>query len=116
MPSESAAELQSKVMEKVLLFGSSLSDKLIVNKLCLSMSAVILHTLDKCPDAVTQVISTFQTYHGIPVRIFQSDQYVREILVLSFCKMICHFYILHIVLDFKIFCLSTSHYSTSRVG
>ena len=57
------------------------------------MSAVILHTLDKCPDAVTQVISTFQTYHGIPVRIFQSDQYVREILVLSFCKMILSFFL-----------------------
>lgn len=68
VPSESLSELRTQVMEKVLLFGSSHTDRLIANKLCLAMSALVLHTIEEdWPDAVTQIISTFQTYSGIPV-------------------------------------------------
>lgn len=68
VPEQSVTHLRSQLLEKILLFGGEPGGKLIANKLCLAMSAFILHTVTTdWPDAVKELISSFQSMDRLPV-------------------------------------------------
>lgn len=68
VPQESIPHLRSQLLEKILVFGASPSGKLIANKLCLAMSAFIIHTVtDEWTEAVSELTSTFQSMDRLSV-------------------------------------------------
>ena len=82
MPEASIPHLRTQLLEKIFVFGASPSGKLIANKLCLAMSAFILHTVtDEWTEAVSELTSTFQSMERLTVSMTKNIHYSCE----SFC-------------------------------
>uniref|UniRef100_W8B5B8 Importin-13 n=1 Tax=Ceratitis capitata TaxID=7213 RepID=W8B5B8_CERCA len=58
VPRENHEELKQKIFEKIIQFANG--PKLVLNRLCIALSAYILHMLEEWPTAIEDVISTFQ--------------------------------------------------------
>ncbi|XP_037947984.1 importin-13 [Teleopsis dalmanni] len=58
VPPESREELKQKILEKIVQFAAG--PKLVLNRLCIALSAFILHMFNEWPTAIEDVINTFQ--------------------------------------------------------
>ncbi|EDW67091.1 importin-13 [Drosophila virilis] len=58
VPPENREELKQKILETIVQFAGG--PKLVLNRLCLSLSAFIVHMLEDWPCAIEEVIETFQ--------------------------------------------------------
>ncbi|XP_034486188.1 importin-13 [Drosophila innubila] len=58
VPPESREELKQKILETIVQFAAG--PKLVLNRLCLALSAYIVHMLEDWPCAIEEVIDTFQ--------------------------------------------------------
>ncbi|EDW13739.1 importin-13 [Drosophila mojavensis] len=59
VPPENREELKQKILETIVQFAAG--PKLVLNRLCLSLSAYIVHMLEEWPCAIEEVIETFQS-------------------------------------------------------
>ncbi|ALC46488.1 cdm [Drosophila busckii] len=59
VPPESREELKQKILSTILQFAGG--PKLVLNRLCLSLAAYIVHMLDEWPHAIEEVIDSFQS-------------------------------------------------------
>ncbi|KAH8295021.1 hypothetical protein KR018_005942 [Drosophila ironensis] len=58
VPPESREELKQKILETIVQFAGG--PKLVLNRLCISLGAYIVHMLDEWPRAIEEVIETFR--------------------------------------------------------
>lgn len=58
VPPESREELKQKILESIVRFAGG--PKIVLNRLCISLGAYIVHMLDEWPCAIEEVINTFQ--------------------------------------------------------
>ncbi|XP_065354856.1 importin-13 [Calliphora vicina] len=58
VPPENRDELKQKILEKIIQFAGG--PKLVLNRLCIALSAYIVHMLGEWPTAIEDVINTFQ--------------------------------------------------------
>uniref|UniRef100_A0A1B0G997 Importin-13 n=1 Tax=Glossina morsitans morsitans TaxID=37546 RepID=A0A1B0G997_GLOMM len=58
VPAENRDELKQKILETIIQFAGG--PKLVLNRLCIALSAYIVHMLNDWPTAIEDVINTFQ--------------------------------------------------------
>ncbi|XP_020815162.1 importin-13-like isoform X2 [Drosophila serrata] len=58
VPPENREELKQKILETIVRFAGG--PKIVLNRLCISLGAYIVHMLDEWPCAIDEVINTFQ--------------------------------------------------------
>ncbi|EDV91246.1 importin-13 [Drosophila grimshawi] len=58
VPPENREELKQKILETIVQFAGG--PKIVLNRLCLSLSAFIVHMLEDWPCAIEEVVETFQ--------------------------------------------------------
>ncbi|XP_055905627.1 importin-13 [Eupeodes corollae] len=58
VPAENREELKQKILESIITFAAG--PKLVLNRLCIALSAFIVHMLGEWPTAIEDVINTFQ--------------------------------------------------------
>ncbi|XP_001359959.2 importin-13 [Drosophila pseudoobscura] len=58
VPPENREELKQKILEKIVQFAGG--PKIVLNRLCIALGAYIVHMLDEWPNAIEEVIDTFQ--------------------------------------------------------
>ncbi|KAH8382844.1 hypothetical protein KR009_005580 [Drosophila setifemur] len=63
VPPESREELKQKILETIVRFAGG--PKIVLNRLCISLGAYIVHMLDEWPRAMEEVIETFK-HHRMP--------------------------------------------------
>jgi len=58
VPPENREELKQKILESIVRFAGG--PKIVLNRLCISLGAYIVHMLGEWPGAIEEVINTFQ--------------------------------------------------------
>ncbi|KAJ6635779.1 Importin-13 [Pseudolycoriella hygida] len=58
VPKENHEELKQKLLETIVAFGSG--PKIVLNRLCIALSALIVNMIMEWPTAITDVVNTFQ--------------------------------------------------------